>query len=1555
MWQRFDTILLVSCSLLLSFLGSVQGQPSVQPGLLQSSPFAGNQPIDVCHIPETDMLYIVDALSGNTHVYNRMVLANGPILTIPNPAGAVATTGIASDGTFLYWAVPGAPQTLWRTDLLGNSPTALGHIQLPGLGTVVGLCLDTDGNLWANDVISDQYSKHSVADGSAMGPTISHPDGMGSGNGIAFRSDCGSFEVAHGPNSDGLVTRIETVTNPEGIPINGIDVSFIGPQINGIEALESGSTGEYSLIVLEASTNHIYEVKGLPACPSAEIPEPRDLIRCSNPVGPASTICGPTSLAATITDSGPLLAELVPTEGFSIGSLEIFVDLLHPMPNELKLILSSPSGTSITLHDGFGIEPNLQVTFDDEGAPYGSASLSNGIPTRPAGPGLLSAFNGESFSGSWILSVFDSAVGNDGTLESWCLVATPVPGLSISPVATPVVDTIEVTEGSTTIRDLNVSLDIAHPFIADLSVSLTGPTGINLTLHDQSIVSGESLQITYDDDGFGNIPDGPGLLSDFEGSESNGTWTLECTDFFEGSEGSLRNWCIAIDEFTKRNLCHVPPRASDCQSPAISISHLSPTVSTLQTMLTGPIHDLDVALDIQHSWIGDLNISIESPAATSVSLLNAGGGNINNITTTFDDEGQPFSPSALPLSKSVQPQGPGALSDFDNETVSGEWTLSIGDVSTSDDGQLNSWCLDNQTPLQISHSLSNLTIPFEVTDDAVVEEVELQIGIEHSLNRQLQMSLRSPTGTVVVLKTVSTTGLGNVDVTYAADGIPFDAALLSDGIRMQPSLGNMLEYFGEPMIGTWTLTIIDAMAGADGFLKSACLTVFGDEAPCEPTTLLPLADAINGPNPLTVNFTANLAGTGPFDVLWNFGDGTTEFIPNPTHTFLQEGVYTVTITAQNACGSDTVSLLIHVCNPISTSLTTNVISGPPPLTVDFNPNVTGSQPMSFEWNFGDGATSSEVAPMYVYNQPGSYLVTMTGSNACGTTEESLLINVCDPVLATPSVMSSNLDPIFAFEFSANATGSGPFFYQWIFGDGHTSILSNPIHTYQAAGNYVVTLVISNPCGEVTHVLPVTVCEPVASNATASSVFGYIPLTVEFLANASGSGPIQHFWDFGDGSTSDQINPIHTYSTEGTFEATLTATNDCGTTTQSLTISTCSPVQANLVATPTTGTSPLTVAFDSNATGTGPITSLWAFGDGQFSTELSPTHTYLNDGVYEVTVEVFNSCGSQSATLVIEICDEATSSPTSNINLGLVPLTVDFDAFEGGTLPRTTVWNFGDGQEAVGSFVSHTFTIPGTYVVTSSTSNGCGVSSGTIEIVVCDLPQVSIEATPAPDSPMAITFSGNVVSDGTFDFVWNFGDGVNSSEISPQHVYAEPGVYNVTLSVNNPCTSVSTSMEVAICPPTTADFATNTTFGIAPYCASFTDLTTGPAESYVWSFGDGTTSTTIGSVSHVFQEPGLFDVSLTVTTNCSLTDSKLMSQLVQVLVPGDVNQDGMRDVTDPIALLSYVFGFTSAPSCQRIADVNADNFIDISDAIYLLFWQFSGGPDPIGPTCGSCEF
>ena len=87
--------------------------------------------------------------------------------------------------------------------------------------------------------------------------------------------------------------------------------------------------------------------------------------------------------------------------------------------------------------------------------------------------------------------------------------------------------------------------------------------------------------------------------------------------------------------------------------------------------------------------------------------------------------------------------------------------------------------------------------------------------------------------------------------------------------------------------------------------------------------------------------------------------------------------------------------------------------------MDFNPNATGSQPMSMVWEFGDGITSNEVNPTHIYNQPGSYLVTMAGTNARGTTEESLLINVCDPVLATPTDMSSNLDPLFSFEFSAN--------------------------------------------------------------------------------------------------------------------------------------------------------------------------------------------------------------------------------------------------------------------------------------------------------------------------------------------------------------------------------------------------------------------------------------------------------------------------------------------------------------------------------------------------------
>ena len=1524
--------------------------------LIQSAVFAGTQPIDLCHLPGTNDLYVLDASNGSTYRYDLTNLAAGPNLTISNPVGTAATTGITSDGFFLYFAVTGHAQTFWRTDLLGGSATALGSISLPGFGSLVGICLDSAGNLWANDVTNDTYSKHSIADGSYLGVSFPHPDGSGSGSGLAFRSDCELFEIPHGGVGAGRVTALTSVLGPDGVPIDGIDVSAIGPLIRGVEAVLIGSTGLFSIFLVEGSTNQIYEMVGIPACPVPEIPELMDIVRCSQPVPVASTACGPLAAPLAVSDLATTIDTIAPTQTFPIGDLDLALDLTHPAPNELTITLTAPNGTALTLHNGLPGGGNFLVVFDDEGAPYGSSSLSSGARMRPAGPGLLSAFHGIPFAGLWTLSVTDGISGNSGALNSWCLTASPNPGLLIDPVGTTVTDTITITEGSTTIRDVNVGLEITHPFIADLTVALTGPTGTSLTLHDESVITDTVIVKTYDDDGFGDSPDGPGLLQDFVGTTSNGVWTLSALDSFSGETGTLDGWCLHLDEFTEREFCHSPPRTIDCVTPGTLIDQTTPVTSSINTLLTGAIRDLDVALDIGHTWIGDLDITVESPAATSIVLLSSGSGNLDDIHTTFDDEGSPFTPVLLPGSSRVQPQGPGSLADFDGETIDGTWNLSITDATSGDDGILQSWCLDTQTPLAVSNAGGPLLITYEVPDDILIEDLELHLRIEHPLPGQLQMSLSSPTGAVITLMTVSPAAATGVDVTFAADGVPFDSALIGNGLRMQPAVGTPLDFVGASMQGTWTLTVIDAIAGADGVLTDACLRILGDEIPCQPPILIVSADTISGPSPLAVDFSTTASGTQPITIAWNFADGTSTTGTGPLHTFQAEGSYPVTVTATNACGGTQTTILIQVCNPIESNATASTLLGAPPLTVDFTSGATGTAPRTYFWEFGDGATSTVENPSHIFTTAGTYPVNFTGTNACGLVQRQFLITVCEPVTALPTATPQSGAPPLEVQFDAGASGSGPFFYTWNFGDGVSSNAPNPTHTYATPGDYVATLTVINSCGTDVRVLPIGVCAPVTTAATASTTGGAVPLTVNFATNEAGSAPIAVNWDFGDGSSSTESLPSHTYTTGGIFTATVTATNGCGTTTESFTITPCAPVTVAPTATPDSGSAPLVVSFDANALGTGPLNAFWTFGDGSISTELNPIHTFSTDGLYPVQITVTNSCGSASGTVQVAVCGLVSIAPTADLTIGNAPLTVNFASGELGSSPIATTWDFGDTNSSSGATTVHTFSLPGSYLVSVLSTNTCGSATGTVAIEVCDaVGAAPTAAVGANGIATAVQFSALPSGSGPFNYVWNFGDGATSTLENPLHDYGVGGLYAASVTVSNPCGTATASITADLCSPPNAGFSANTTFGIAPFCVDFTDLSSGQIASSLWSFGDGNTDPTIGDTAHTFTSAGTFDVTLTVANACAVESTATVPQMVEVLAPGDVNADGALDITDPIALLGYIFGGQAAPECLRIADINLDGIVDITDPISLLFWQFAAGPAPLSPPCGQCNF
>lgn len=165
------------------------------------------------------------------------------------------------------------------------------------------------------------------------------------------------------------------------------------------------------------------------------------------------------------------------------------------------------------------------------------------------------------------------------------------------------------------------------------------------------------------------------------------------------------------------------------------------------------------------------------------------------------------------------------------------------------------------------------------------------------------------------------------------------------------------------------------------------------------------------------------------------------------------------------------------------------------------------------------------------------------------------------------------------------------------------------------------------------------CPPakVAPTAAFSAVptAGTAPVQVTFTdTSAPGSASITSWaWSFGDGQTSTARNPVHTYTTAGTYSVTLSVASSAGqdTITVSNVVQVSAPVAptANFTATPTSGPAPLTVQFtDSSVAGTSPITGwAWNFGDGKSSTSPSPAHTFMAEGTYTVQLTVTSAVGS----------------------------------------------------------------------------------------------------------------------------------------------------------------------------------------------------------------------------------------------------------------------------------------------------------------------------------------
>jgi PKD repeat protein len=292
-----------------------------------------------------------------------------------------------------------------------------------------------------------------------------------------------------------------------------------------------------------------------------------------------------------------------------------------------------------------------------------------------------------------------------------------------------------------------------------------------------------------------------------------------------------------------------------------------------------------------------------------------------------------------------------------------------------------------------------------------------------------------------------------------------------------------------------------------------------------------------------------------------------------------------------------------------------------------------------------------------------------------------------------------------------------------------------------------------------------------------------------FVNLSTGSIVDYLWDFGDGTTSDEINPTHTYATPGTFTIILTATDAGGLTDSYNKSYIVRPPAANFDLSPAIGLgAPKTIFFTDQSVL--PDTWQWNFGDGGTSTAQNPIHSFTSVGDFNVRLTVVDTvygCSDyvEKAVKIVQLGADFTGSSL----FGCGPLTANFtDASTSSSVITSWAWNFGDGGTSSDQNPSHRYDSPGTYTVAltiTDENNFTNTKTRTNYVQVIG-PSVEFKATSTTvAAPATINFQDNTTSGSPVTSrTWDFGDGTTSNALNPSHEYTTSGIFDVKLTVTD---------------------------------------------------------------------------------------------------------------------------------------------------------------------------
>lgn len=704
------------------------------------------------------------------------------------------------------------------------------------------------------------------------------------------------------------------------------------------------------------------------------------------------------------------------------------------------------------------------------------------------------------------------------------------------------------------------------------------------------------------------------------------------------------------------------------------------------------------------------------------------------------------------------------------------------------------------------------------------------------------------------------------------------------------------------------------------------------------------------PDCKTVNFSGISNVPGPLTWTWDFGDGNTGTGQNVTHVFPSTpNQFTVTLTINNpsVCGGTATRSKIVIFNRVAPTAKFGFTTSCNNLSVAFQDSSTigaGAQIISYSWDFGDGNTSTAPSPTHNYLSFGTYNVRLIveANDQCNSKDTIVkVVHVAAKPVANFNFSNGCYSQPFQFTNNSTIAAGNITNWYWNFGDGNTSGLRDPVHSYSAPGIYTVKLVATSEFNCVSDTITriiVAGAKPVVNFVVPAICL--LDATANFTnsTTVADTSTLSYLWNFDDPNataanpnTSTLINPTHLYSAAAVYNVKLVTSTYLGcvdSIVKPFTVNGAVPRSNFIVSNPATLCSNMDVEIkDSSYVDFGNITKLEIFwGDGNSTIDNNPgqmpngsfyTHRYANFGTpafKTFTIQMHAYSGIvcvdvRSKTITVHASPEILFNPIPDICNESIPVNITASEIWGLT-GTGTYSGLGITNPALGTF-NPSLVTPGNYPITYSFITNFGCRADSIRLITVNpTPQASFTKAHGclPNAGIQFTSTSTVPGGNVnaLNHLWNFGDPLagpgnpnTSNAINPLHVYHSLNTFDVQLQTTSAkgCvhdTIIKLYPDIDIFPQPDANFKIDS---LKLICAGspvyFVNQSTGGGQAitqYNWNFGDAATSSSMNP-NHIYGMHGSYPVSLWIqNAKGCISDTALINTIVHSLPKANFSFD-----------------------------------------------------------------